>query len=153
LQAGLAVPPGMYWKRKCRRRTMLERIYINKKRRIDILVWENFRERDSYKSIIPSNEIHLNLGCGENIRDRFLNCDKERIDGLDIILNLDYSLPFKDNSIDRVVLSHIMAHIKHPRKLMKEVDRILKRNCEAILIDCLCECSHRFNPTAIYVKH
>ena len=68
---------------------MLERIYIDKKRRIDILFWENFRERDSYKSIIPSNEIHLNLGSGENIRDRFLNCDKERIDGLDILLNLD----------------------------------------------------------------
>ena len=132
---------------------MLLRDNTRKERLVYILDWEREQDKDYFKSIIPSDEIHLNLGCGEQTRSGFLNCGIERIEGLDILMNLDYSLPFKDNSVDGVVLSHIMAHIKHPRKLMKEIDRILKPNCEAILIDCLCECSHRFNPTAIYVKH
>jgi SAM-dependent methyltransferase len=143
----------MYWKRKCRRRTMLERGYTNGKPLINFFLWETKRDRNTFKSIIPSNEIHLNLGCGENIRDGFLNIDKERIDGVNILLDLDSPLPFKDNSVDGVVLSHIMAHIKHPRKLMKEVDRILKLNSEALLIDCVCPCSHRFNPGALYTKY
>lgn len=132
---------------------MLLRDNTSKTRLVDIFLWEKEEDRDTFKAIIPSDEIHLNLGCGEKTRSGFLNCGIERMEGLDILLNLDYSLPFKDNSIDGVVLSHIMPHIKHPKKLMKEVDRILKPNSEALLIACVCECKHRFNPTTIYVKH
>jgi len=132
---------------------MLLRDNTRKKRLVPIIDWEREQDKDYFKSIIPSDEIHLNLGCGEQTRSGFLNCGIERIEGLDILLNLDYSLPFKDNSIDGVVLSHIMPHIKHPRKLMKEVDRILKPNGEAVLIGCVCECKHRYNPTGRYVKH
>jgi hypothetical protein len=101
---------------------MLLRDHTSKERLVDIFLWEKEQDRDTFKSIIPSNEIHLNLGCGEQTRSGFLNCGIERIEGLDILLSLDYSLPFKNDSIDGVVLSHIMPHIKHPRKLMKEVD-------------------------------
>jgi ubiquinone/menaquinone biosynthesis C-methylase UbiE len=36
-------------------------------------------------------------------------------------------LPFKDNSFDSVIVSHLIEHIKEPKKALKEVKRVLKK--------------------------
>jgi SAM-dependent methyltransferase len=66
---------------------------------------------------------------------RFMDTSKTRIFRADlakgkdvsVLLNLEDSLPFRDNSVDNVVLFAILEHIYDPRKLLDEIRRILKR--------------------------
>jgi predicted SAM-dependent methyltransferase len=63
----------------------------------------------------------LNLGCGKDIRDGWENLDFPDID-------LENLLPFETNSIDEILLRHVIEHIKEHKQLLKECFRILKPN-------------------------
>ena len=54
--------------------------------------------------------------------------DKEQTDQqVDVIRDLeDADLPFDDNSVDFVLCSHILEHIRNYIPLMKEIHRVLK---------------------------
>ena len=79
----------------------------------------------------------LNLGCGHDIRQGWLNLDVESHSGVDIVANLDNCahtpIPLSDNEIDEFLLSHILEHIKEPLPLMQELHRIAKPNATAII--------------------
>lgn len=61
----------------------------------------------------------LNLGCGKDIREGYLNYDTE--------IDLTKELPFKDNSVEEVILNHVIEHIENwDRVLIKELYRICK---------------------------
>jgi len=45
---------------------------------------------------------------------------------VDVVLEEQYQLPFKDNSIDVVVSGQTLEHMSHPWVMMEEVGRILK---------------------------
>ncbi len=98
----------------------------------------------------------LNLGCGKYPNPlfrgfKFINCDIKKGREVDIILDLDRPLPFKGGVIDKVVLHHVMCHIKHPLKLWKEIDRILRYGGE--VAKSACECSDsRYNVDGVYRK-
>ena len=111
-----------------------------------------FPDRKDFDLKIHLKGKYLNLGCGDEFKDGFINCDKERINGVNFLLDLDSPLPFKNDSVDGISLIGVMAHIKHPRKLMKEVDRILRPKGEALVESCLCSCHHKYNPSALYTK-
>lgn len=72
----------------------------------------------------------LNLGCGDNIRTGWVNCDiypeNENVRYLD--LN-KLPLPFDDNSIDEINLSQVLEHLEcHPYEFVKDCFRILKKD-------------------------
>lgn len=70
---------------------------------------------------------NLNLGCGSDIKDGWINIDKIKSKGVDKVLNLDkYPYPFEDNSIDKIQATHILEHIKDFTECFKELTRILK---------------------------
>ena len=72
----------------------------------------------------------LNLGCGEDIREGFVNVDFIKNKGVDIIWNLDsFPYPFKENEFDYILLNGILEHLKYPEKVIKEIWRISKKNC------------------------
>lgn len=70
--------------------------------------------------------VKLNLGCGEDIREGFINIDIKKHKGVDRILDLNKKLPFKDNSVDYIYSSHVLEHLENPTKFMLELYRICK---------------------------
>lgn len=78
----------------------------------------------------------LNLGCGRNILNGWINLDLIPATGVDVIADLDdckkTKLPFEDNSVDEFLASHVIEHIKNPLPLMQELHRIAKPGAKAI---------------------
>ncbi|TWR30349.1 class I SAM-dependent methyltransferase [Mucilaginibacter pallidiroseus] len=46
-----------------------------------------------------------------------------------------YTLPFADNSIDLIILSHVLEHVEHERMLLRELKRVGKRFAIEVPID------------------
>ena len=73
----------------------------------------------------------LNLGCGNKIYDGYVNVDKFDLYNVDIKHDLEqFPYPFDDNSVEEIILSHVLEHIgKDPEifiKILKEFYRICK---------------------------
>ena len=70
--------------------------------------------------------MRLNLGCGQDYQEGYTNVD---IEGeCDIKHNLNkYPYPFKDESVDFILASHIIEHLDEPIKFVEECYRILKK--------------------------
>ena len=70
----------------------------------------------------------INLGCGTDIREGYENYDMYPID--DRVKKIDLNclpLPFENDSIDFVLLSHVLEHLDvNLFDFMKDIHRILK---------------------------
>lgn len=75
-----------------------------------------------------SRGIRLNLGCGSDIREGWLNCDKYPLDDRVMFVDLEkLPLPWKDNTIECIFLKGVLEHLcMNPADLMLEIHRILK---------------------------
>ena len=78
----------------------------------------------------------LNLGCGNKIKDGYVNIDKFDVYNIDIKHDLEkFPYPFENNSVEEILLSHVLEHIgQEPDifiKILKEFYRICKN--EAII--------------------
>lgn len=62
----------------------------------------------------------LNLGSGNDEKQGYLNYDRE--------VDLNKKLKFKDNSIEEVLLYHVLEHLNDPEFTIEELDRILKKD-------------------------
>ena len=71
----------------------------------------------------------LNLGCGLDIKEGYINLDKMEAKGVDVVWDLDkFPYPFKDNTFDEIIAFHILEHLFDYGKAMWELNRILKPN-------------------------
>jgi predicted SAM-dependent methyltransferase len=68
----------------------------------------------------------IHLGCGNNKKEGYLNCDISEEVNPDKIVDLNKELPFEDNSVDEIIIEHVMEHFHEPLKIMKEFYRICK---------------------------
>ena len=69
----------------------------------------------------------LNLGCGKDILDGYVNADQLKLDGVDVVHDFDqFPWPFEDNSFDEVYSSHFLEHVENLPEVMKEIHRICK---------------------------
>lgn len=82
--------------------------------------------------------IKLDLGCGGNKNPGFVGMDYRKMDGVDIVHDLEkFPYPLPNESVSMVVSSHVLEHI-NPHgytfvKLMNEVWRIMKPGGEFII--------------------
>ncbi len=71
----------------------------------------------------------LNLGCGQEKIEETINIDVEKSCKPDVICNFAHeSLPYKDRSVDEVLLFHTIEHIPKKRHtwILREINRVLK---------------------------
>ncbi len=69
----------------------------------------------------------LNLGCGIDYREGFVNVDFHDHVKPDIVHNLNqFPYPFADGEFEFILASHIIEHLASPFDVMKELHRILK---------------------------
>jgi hypothetical protein len=70
----------------------------------------------------------LNLGCGQDIREGYVNIDSsDRNDGVDIVANLNHGIPIDSNNlVDEVIAFHIIEHIRNTLRIMAEIHRVCK---------------------------
>ena len=76
--------------------------------------------------------MRLNLGCGDVHMDGYLNVDKEVECLPDKIQDLEvFPWDFKDDSIDQVILSHVLEHLGQTSQIYLSVIKELFRICKA----------------------
>lgn len=69
----------------------------------------------------------MNLGCGEDYKEGFVNADFHSHLKTDVELDLNtVPYPFADGEFDYVFASHVLEHLDKPFVIMKELYRILK---------------------------
>lgn len=71
----------------------------------------------------------LNLGCGEDIREGYINVDYIKSKGVDVVHDLNkVPYPFKSNNFDEIYASHVLEHLDGDWfAIIKELHRILKK--------------------------
>jgi len=75
-------------------------------------------------------EVKLNLGCGNDIKEGFVNIDMfNNISGVDLVANI-IDLPYVDKSVDYIYSGHSLEHIEIPKitAALKNWNRILKKD-------------------------
>lgn len=76
----------------------------------------------------------LNLGSGEFLKEGFVNVDFYSVSNPDVVHNLDeFPYPFEDNEFDHIEADHVLEHLHHPFKVMKELHRIGKPGATIII--------------------
>ena len=72
----------------------------------------------------------LNLGCGYNHEESYVNVDQDELCKPDIVADLEKPLPFEDNSVDEILMQHILEHLGQDTKtyfsVWKELYRVMK---------------------------
>jgi SAM-dependent methyltransferase len=66
----------------------------------------------------------INLGCGRDVREGYLNADRLPLPGVDVVLDLEAPLPFRDGAFDEVFSSHVLEHVERFLPLMAELHRV-----------------------------
>src|SRR3989344_3284343 len=74
----------------------------------------------------------LNLGCGTDIRNGYVNLDIAKLSGVDVVWNLDkFPWPFKMDEFDEIYAgSNILGFVTDFRKSIEEIWRISKPNAQ-----------------------
>lgn len=73
-------------------------------------------------------EKKLNLGCGVDVLEGYVNLDKYPYPRVDVVCDLDLGiLPFEDDEFDYVKAENILEHLDY-KLVLVELARIMKKN-------------------------
>lgn len=69
----------------------------------------------------------LNLGCGSDIKEGWINLDSVNIPGVDVVHDIEkLPLPFKNEEFGEILCQDILEHIEYI-PVLKDIHRILKK--------------------------
>lgn len=87
-------------------------------------------------SLLSENNYCSEFTAVEISDSAIIQIKKKKIPGLIEIKQFDgYNLPFKDKQFDLAICTHVIEHVEHPRKLLKEIKRISKKQVFEVPID------------------
>jgi len=70
----------------------------------------------------------LNMGCGIDYKEGFVNLDFHSHVKIDVQHNLNqFPYPFNENEFDYILASHVLEHLDKPFDVMTELHRLLKK--------------------------
>lgn len=70
--------------------------------------------------------MRLNLGCGSRTQEGYVNVDRVKLDGVDVVHDLDVlPWPWKDRSVQQIVAQDVFEHVADPIGFMTEAHRVL----------------------------
>jgi len=87
------------------------------------------------KSTPEEEKIKINLGCGNDIKPGYINIDRfNNLNNIDIVADIS-NLPFQDNTVDEVYVSHVLEHVSLHSiyEVVDEWRRVLKPTGELIV--------------------
>jgi len=78
--------------------------------------------------------VRLNLGCGRDIREGWVNIDCAPMPGVDHVVDFDDKpvLPFDDDSVTCSEGSHVIEHLADPLPFMEELWRVTRPGGRAV---------------------
>lgn len=88
------------------------------------LLYYPYRVR--YSLFLKGRAPRLQIGCGKNRFDGWINADISLRS--DLIIFLESRLPFRDNSLQRIYMEHVLEHVSYPvgTAFLKETLRVLQ---------------------------
>ena len=71
----------------------------------------------------------LDIGCGNNKLEGAIGIDKRKIEGVDIVHDLDkIPWPLQDNSFEKIQCHHVLEHVRDIVSVIHEIFRVAKNN-------------------------
>lgn len=93
----------------------------------------------------------LNLGCGTDSKKGYVNLDKEKIKGVDVVHDLDkYPWPFPSDYFEEVYGQDVIEHVRDLFRAMDEIHRICRKSALVRLIVPYWHSSAAFYPNHNY---
>lgn len=68
----------------------------------------------------------LHLGCGNDYREGYVNCDLSKDIEPDKVVDLEKRLSFENSSVDEIMANHVLEHVNNFIPLMHEFYRVCK---------------------------
>lgn len=91
-------------------------------------------ENNVTRSVPP---YQLNIGCGRNVMEGWLNLDHAALPGVDLVCDLERvrqtPIDLPDASVAQFLLSHVIEHIHDSLSLMQELWRLAQPNALAVI--------------------
>lgn len=85
----------------------------------------------------------LNVGCGKDVREGYINLDAVKHEGVDVAWDLNkFPYPFEDSSMDEIIAKAILEHVNDAKQTIEELWRIAKPNANIYV-----EVPHFTSPT------
>lgn len=79
----------------------------------------------------------MNVGCGRNTMEGWVNLDSVRLPGVDIVCDLDNlrarPIDLQDGTVELFLLSHVIEHIRDSLGLMQELWRLALPDAVAVI--------------------
>jgi hypothetical protein len=83
--------------------------------------------------------MRLNLGCGFDIKEGYVNVDMDLHKGVDLLWDLEnFPYPWDDDSVEEIRMHHILEHLGQTPdqyyRIWKEIYRICKKDAEIHIV-------------------
>ena len=75
----------------------------------------------------------LHLGCGNDYKKGYVNCDISAEVNPDVVVDLEEKLQFKDDSVSEVLANHVFEHVQNFIPLMHELHRVCRKDAKIII--------------------
>ena len=77
-------------------------------------------------------KFRLDIGCGNNKSENCLGIDIREIGDVDVIADV-CNLPFRDNSVDKILVKQLLEHFENPYIPIEEIYRVIKPEGRVII--------------------
>jgi len=83
---------------------------------------------------LPRQVLRLDIGCGLSKPGGFVGIDRMPLSDVDVVADLDFPLPFADNTFDLILASHSLEHVQDIIFTMKEIYRIARHGAQVCIV-------------------
>lgn len=91
----------------------------------------------------PLGRWNLYIGGAGASPDGYVNLDILPFPGVDLLADAE-QLPFADNLFQRVECDAVLEHVRHPRRVMREIERVLQPGGFAHIVTPFCHPFHEY---------